>query len=97
MRGLKCFLTVPILLVVYGCTVETLSGYDEEGEVQTITVIGPAPINFKAIAGNIQTKGTSVRDDEALVFNWAIYLLGFLWWLRGKESACDVEYTGLWV
>ena len=72
MRGLKCFLTVAILLVVYGCTVETLSGYDEEGEVQTITVKGPAPINFKAIAGNIQTKGTSVRDDEALVFNWAI-------------------------
>ena len=32
-----------------------------------------------------------------LVFNWAVYLLGFLWWLRGKESACNVKDTGLWV
>ena len=32
-----------------------------------------------------------------LVFNWAIYLLGFLSWLRGKESACNVGDTGLWV
>ena len=49
----------------------TVGDQSIDGEIQTLRVIGPAPIQFEAITG-VQTKGTSVQDGSALVFNWAI-------------------------
>ena len=43
-----------------------------DGEVREVTVIGPAPIQFESISGGAHTKGTSVQDDDALIFSWAV-------------------------
>ena len=42
------------------------------GEVQTITIIGPDPVQFEPISGSSMTKGTSVQDGSALLFGWAV-------------------------
>ena len=60
------------LLFVAACTQETNVVLNEEGEIQTLTVVGPAPIQFEPITGSLSTKGTSVQDGNALLFNWAV-------------------------
>ena len=57
---------------LFGCAIENIPDQDLSGEIQTMTVIGPAPIQFEAIMGRATTKGTSVQDGSALLFNWAV-------------------------
>ena len=37
-----------------------------------MTVIGPSAIQFEPMTGGMPTKGTSIQDGNALLFNWAI-------------------------
>ena len=61
------------LFFAIGCSREAeLKPLETSGEVQTVTVIGPAPIQFEPITGTPETKGTSVQDGSALLFNWEV-------------------------
>ena len=67
------FITAALLLmIVAACTQEAIVIQNEDSEIQSITVIGPAPIQFEPITGDVPTKGTSVQDGNALLFNWAV-------------------------
>ena len=62
------------MLLVLGCSREKVVTLEDiSGEVQTVEVIGPAPIQFEAITGNTPvTKGTSVQNGSALLFGWEV-------------------------
>ena len=65
------FSTSILVLAVFGCAKEEdLAQVEPTGEVQRVTVLGPAPIQFEAITGSPETKGTSIQDGSALLFNW---------------------------
>lgn len=65
------FSTSILVLAVLGCAKEEyLAQVEPTGEVQRVTVLGPAPIQFEAITGSPETKGTSIQDGSALLFNW---------------------------
>ena len=64
------FLAAGALFIAIGCAREMDVAIQEvSGEVQTLTVIGPAPIQFESITGRSDTKGTSVQDGSALLFS----------------------------
>jgi hypothetical protein len=73
MKVVACLPAIISLLVMSSCVSETNEiKQDELGEVQTVKVVGPAPIVFDEITGKVSTKGTSVQDGSALLFNWAL-------------------------
>lgn len=72
MKASSLIFVIPAVLSVTACFNESDANLDDGGEVQTITVIGPSPIQFEPISGNVPTKGTSVQDGNALLFGWAV-------------------------
>ena len=73
---MKANLIIPtmLLFLAVGCAREAEVNLQEaSGEVQTVEVIGPTPIQFEAITGNTPvTKGTSVQNGSALLFGWEV-------------------------
>ncbi len=59
-----------LLIFALACTREFPA--QEEGVVRSVTIVGPAPIQFEPITGTPETKGTSVQDGSALLFNWEV-------------------------
>lgn len=72
MKPFSLFIVVLAVISLTACINETAADHEDFGEVQTIMVIGPAPIQFEAIAGEVGTKGTSVQEGNALLFGWAV-------------------------
>lgn len=64
-------LAVAVLLLLPACDKdqpEPGPGPEQVDEVQTINVLAPKDVKFEEVS----TKGTSIQDGNALVFNWAI-------------------------
>ena len=71
MRKLFLFFSLAVLSLI-SCDREIPIEQVQEGEIQTITVIGPETIQFEPVTSALATKGTSVQDGNALLFNWAV-------------------------
>ena len=72
MKQLVQFFVILAAIILPACVNENVVHQEEAGEIRTVTVIGPAPIQFEAITGDVSTKGTTVQDGSALLFGWAV-------------------------
>ena len=54
------------------CVNEVALEEGTDGFIKTVKVVGPSEIQFEPITGGVSTKGTSVQDGSALLFNWAM-------------------------
>lgn len=66
-------LAVAVLLLLHACDKDQPEpgpgpGPEPVDEVQTINVLAPKDVKFEEVS----TKGTSIQDGNALVFNWAV-------------------------
>ena len=72
MRYIKLLFASVILVSMSACVTDNQSDLDMMGYVKTINIVGPEEIAFEQIDGSAQTKATSVSNNGALVFNWAV-------------------------
>jgi hypothetical protein len=71
-RSIYFFVAITAL-AFSSCVKENFIDHEETGEVQTVNVIGPETIDFEALAGTVQTKGTGViYESNKLTFSLVI-------------------------
>lgn len=59
-----------LCLCVLSCVEDVRDDLESGTEVNKVIVKGPDPVEFEPVSGSEATRGTSVQDDNALLFGW---------------------------